>query len=129
MFHINSKEIDPKGGLLSSSPAEVQTTKVRPDIILFLWLIDSHRRWYYLSHLYMIKSSPCTCELINEENSGRRHLFLGWTTLKTLFDIYYSQLFDFINTSKKQSSAFIISYDLPQMHLIFPLSHLPTTNN
>ena len=41
------------------------------------------------------------------------HLFLGQTTLKTLSGIFYSQLFDLINTSLKQSLAFIISYDLP----------------
>ena len=129
MFNINSKKIDLRGELLSSSPAEAQKAKVKSDIIIFLKLMDSHGRWYYLSHLCMIKLSPCTCELINEKKSERRYLFLSWTTLKSLSDIYYSQLFDFINTSKKQSSAFIISYDLPQTHLIFSLSHLPTTNN
>ena len=100
IFHINSKEIDQRrGGLFSFSPVEAQIEEVKPDIIPFLRLMDSHDRWYYLSHLYTIKSSSYTCKLINEKNNGCKHLFLDRTTLKTLFDIYYSQLFDLINTS------------------------------
>ena len=114
MFHINSKEIDQREGqTFHFLPVEAQTEKVRPDIILFLRLMDSYGRWYYLSHLCMIKLSSCTSELINKKNNGCRPLFLGRTTLKTLSGIFYSQLFDLINTSLKQSLIFIISYDLP----------------
>ena len=88
MFHINSKEIDPRGGILKFSLAEAQTEKERLNIIFFLKLIENHGRWYYLSHLCMIKSSPCTCELFNEKNNGCRHLFHGQTTLKTCFLVF-----------------------------------------
>ena len=83
MFHINCKKIDQREGQTFILPTEVKNKKERPNIILFLRLMNSHERWCYLSHLCMIKLSLCICELINEKNSACRHLFIGWTTLKT----------------------------------------------
>ena len=55
------------------------------------------------------------------------HYTLSRTTLKNIIHIYcYLQIAD-VNNLASQSSAFIISFNLPQIHIIFSLLYLPTT--